>query len=426
MKIPYHRHIGIDRSDAKIDVTTLNREGNALGHTQIPSQPEALQDWVHELQRHLGLDQRVAICIEQPCANLAAFFITFAFIDLYLVNPMTLKRWRETFNLSRAKDDKGDSRHLAELLFERGDHLTLWKPDDPITRKLRALTEKRRGLVDERTRLTNQLTAELKSYYPQALELCGKYLHSKLACDLLTRWPTLQDIQRARPETLRRFYYLHASRRPKVIDERLKLIEAAVCLTQDDAILQPGSALVIALVKQLNALRSQIDVFDSMIASAMTEHEDAFIFESLPGAGPNLSARLLATFGSDRERFENASGVQRHTGIAPVLKQSGNARWVQRRFACPVFLRQTLTEWSGQTVTKSQWARAYYQQQKEKGIRHHAILRALAYKWIRIIYRCWQNKTPYNEAQYLAALRKHASPLIARIEALPTPASPRQ
>ena len=105
-----------------------------------------------------------------------------------------------------------------------------------------------------------------------------------------------------------------------------------------------------------------------------------------------------------------------------MLKQSGNARWVQRRFACPVFTRQTFTEWAGQSVPKSLWARAYYDQQKEKGLRHHAILRGLAYKWIRIIYRCWQEKTPYDEARYLAALRRSGSPLIARIDALKTAA----
>jgi len=123
----------------------------------------------------------------------------------------------------------------------------------------------------------------------------------------------------------------------------------------------------------------------------MAEHQDTQIFESLPGAGPNPSARLLATFGDDRSRFPTAEGVQRFTGIAPVTKQSGKKRYVHRRFTkrtCPHFEHQTFIEWVSQTILHSGWARAYWELQKAKNVGHWAIMRSLAYKWIRILHRC--------------------------------------
>jgi transposase len=118
----------------------------------------------------------------------------------------------------------------------------------------------------------------------------------------------------------------------------------------------------------------------------------------------------LAGFGSQRERFENANQVQTLTGIAPVKESSGNSCWIHFRFACPKFLRQSFHEWAGLSIRYSSWARAYYQQQRARGKKHHAAVRALAFKWIRILFRCWKNRVAYDEGIYLAALTKHNSP----------------
>ena len=233
----YAAFAGIDRSDRKIDVTVLDARGTNMGHRQVSSKPNALSDWILSLREQFP-EGRLALCIEQPCANLAAFFTQFDFIDLFLINPATFKHWREAFNLSQAKDDKTDSGGIAELVYERHEKLTVWKPDDASIRKLRALLEARRSLVDLRTKVNNQLVALLKNYFPQALEITGRDLHGKVACDLLNKWPTLQQIKKARPETLRKFYYQRGSRRPEVVDKRIELIAEAIALTDDEAILE--------------------------------------------------------------------------------------------------------------------------------------------------------------------------------------------
>jgi transposase len=116
------------------------------------------------------------------------------------------------------------------------------------------------------------------------------------------------------------------------------------------------------------------------IEEAASAHPDFFIFESLPGAGSALAPRLLASFGSQRDRYGSAEEVQRYSGIAPVMEKSGKKKWIHFRWACPKFLRQSFHEWAGHSISQSTWARAYYQQQRGRGKDHHAAVRALAFK----------------------------------------------
>jgi transposase len=171
--------------------------------------------------------------------------------------------------------------------------------------------------------------------------------------------------------------------------------------------------LVQALVEQLRALLLAIDRFDAEIDAVAKSLPDYDLFAALPGAGPIQAPRLLVAFGEDRERYTNAAQIQSYSGVAPVVERSGNKCWVHWRFACPTFLRQTFVEWAGSTIPRSYWAGAYYQQQRNKGCSHRVAVRALAFKWMRILYRCWKTRTPYDESVYLNALRRRGSPLLA-------------
>ena len=122
-------------------------------------------------------------------------------------------------------------------------------------------------------------------------------------------------------------------------------------------------------------------------------------------------------FGEQRERFRSAAELQQYAGVAPVTERSGNKSWVHWRWQCPTFLRQTFVEWAAQTINKSFWAGAYYRQQRQKGSTHQSAVRALAFKWIRILYRCWQTHTPYDESKYLNALTHRGSELLKPFEA---------
>jgi Transposase IS116/IS110/IS902 family len=152
--------------------------------------------------------------------------------------------------------------------------------------------------------------------------------------------------------------------------------------------------------------------FDLEIAHLAPTLPDYALFSPLPDAGAVYAPRLLAAFGEQRERYQSAAEVQRYAGLAPVTERSGHQCWGHWRLHCPKFLRQTFVEWAAQSIPHSYWARVFYKQQRAKGSSHQAALRALAFKWIRILYRCWQDRTQYDEATYLTALKRRASPLL--------------
>ena len=172
-------------------------------------------------------------------------------------------------------------------------------------------------------------------------------------------------------------------------------------------------AVVKVMVQLIRSLLAGISELDEKIAEASTAHPDFFIFASLPGAGEVMAPRLLAAFGSQRDRYGSAQEVQIYSGIAPIIEKSGKTKWVHFRRACPKFLRQSFQEWAGHSMAKSAWAKAYYQQQRKQGQDHHAAVRALAFKWIRILFRCWKDRVIYDEKKNLAALVQRGSPLSA-------------
>ena len=175
-----------------------------------------------------------------------------------------------------------------------------------------------------------------------------------------------------------------------VIERRLDAIKAATPLTEDMGVIVPCRLQALALVEQLRATLQAIDRFDREIAEIAPRLPDYCLFQATAGCRPHLAPRLLVAFGEERQRFQHADELQSYAGIAPVTERSGKKSWVHWRWQCPTFLRQTFVEWAGQTINKSFWAGAYYRQQRAKGSSYQAAVRALAFKWIRILYRCWQ------------------------------------
>ena len=240
-------------------------------------------------------------------------------------------------------------------------------------------------------------------------------MSAPLAWDFLDRWPTLAAVKQEPAEVVREFYRRHHCSNRKVIQARCEQIAQAQALTGDAAVVEAGTLKVVMLVGQLRALWPAIERYEKRIAELFGCHADAKLFANLPGAGPALAPRLLAAFGSDRERFATAAEMQRFSGVAPVTVRSGQGCWVHWRWACPKFLRQSFVEFAEQSLRQSAWAAAFYERQRADGKGHAAALRSLAFKWIRILFRCWKDRQPYNEAVYLAALQRRGSPLAARI-----------
>ncbi len=400
--------IGLDWADERHSVHLQTADGT-IEHFELEQKPAVLHEWVAQLQARFG-SGKIALALEQRKGAVVHALLQYDCFVLYPINPKALARYREAFRTSGAKDDPLDSALLLDLVVRHRDRLRAWVPDTVDSRTLQLLCEQRRKLVNQRVALTNRLTSLLKQYFPQALDWVGD-VASVQACDFLTRWPTLAVVQRARATTLRQFYRGHNCRTAAVIDARLAAIATARPLTSDPAIVEPLSLSVQAYAAQLRALLAAIQAFDDRIAEVFASHADRELFASFPGAGAVCAPRLAAAFGTDRTRWASAVDVQSHSGIAPVTERSGKSIWVHHRLACPKFVKQTFHEFADQSIRFSQWARAYYDQQRARGNHHHAALRALAYKWIRILFRCWQTRARYDEHSYLDALRRRGSPL---------------
>ena len=421
--LPYDLIIGLDRSDRKADLHLIDVRNAKHWKEILDTSPENLFRWLEELRQQYPRS-RVAICLEQPAGNLISFFETYEWITLYPINPSSLQKFRETFVTSRAKDDRKDAEYLAKLLHTHHVELTSWQPEDNQTRLLQQLVIHRRAVVDERTGLTNRLQALLKQYFPQALELCGDDLWRPLATNFLLKWPTLQLLKKAKPETIRKFFYLNGSRSQKLIEQRLERIEQAVALTDEPALMESYILRIQLICRELQMVGKTLGHFDRQIAEVFKAHPDREIFANLPGAGATLAPRLLASVGTQRQRFASAANLQRFSGVAPVTKQSGGKHFVHRRYLCRRFMRQSFHEFANQSILQSRWAAAYYQQQRIKGSPHQTAVRALAFKWQRIIWRCWQSKTIYKEETYQAALLKNNSPLTSRLNQITLGKSP--
>ena len=405
--------IGLDWADTKHDICLQVAGSDKRELKVLEHRPEVIEAWAMALlQRFEG--KPIAIALELNKGPIVEALRKYDGFVLFHINPMMLAKYRQAFTPSRAKDDPTDAELQLELLLRHRDKLTPLLPQSPEMRALAQLVEYRRRLVGDRVRIINRLTSTLKAYFPQVLTWFPNK-ETRLFCDFLTEWPTLKAARLARRSTLERFLRQHHLRGEQRINERIEAIKSATPLTTDDGVIMPNVLMVQALISQFRITLEAIESFDQAIAERAQRHRDFALFEALPGAGPVLAPRLLVAFGEQRERYGSAAEVQTYSGIAPVLERSGKKSWVHWRCQCPKFMRQTFVEWAAETIQFSFWARAYYQQQRDKGASYQAALRALAFKWIRIVFRCWQTGTPYNESVYLAALQRRGSPLISNL-----------
>jgi transposase len=402
--------IGIDWADAKHDICLQVANTEKREFAVLPHRPDAIDQWACSLRQRFQ-SRPVAVCLELAKGPLVYALQKHEFLVLFPVNPATLAKYREAFTPSHAKDDPTDAEYQLELLVLHRDRLKPLNPQSAPMRTLESLVEQRRRVVDDSKRITNRLTSALKQYYPQVVQWFDAK-DTVLFCDFLSRWPTLKQVKHARSATLEAFFREHHARSAKLVKERLAAIKSATPLTEDVAVITPHQLLAQALVGQLRVTLQAIERFDAEISTISRTLPDYPLFRDLPGAGAALAPRLLTAFGEQRERYESAAEIQKYTGIAPVTERSGKQHWIHWRLQCPTFLRQTFVEWAAETITRSFWAGAYYRQQRAKGCSHPVAVRGLAFKWIRILYRCWKTRTPYDESKYLSALKRRGSPLL--------------
>ena len=386
-KDQFAAHVGLDWADKKHDVCVQFKNGDRIFHV-IEHTPEALDIWLNEL--HQRAKGRIAIAVELKKGPVVYALQKYPFVTVFPVHALSLARYRQAFWPSGAKDDPQDAELALDLMLRYPHKIKAIEADNPDIRLLQQL---------------------VKQYYPQPLEWFS-HRDSSLFCELIIRWPSLQQLKRARSDTVRHFMNAKGGPAVAYTEQRVASIASAIPLTTDKTVIEANALMATALASQIKLTGDLIRTYDERIESLFDTLPDAELFKSLPGMGPCMGPRMLAALGDNRDRFNSAEEIQNYAGIAPVTERSGQKSWVHWRWQCAKFVRQTFVEWTAKTVNSSYWARLYYQGQREKGKSHQSAIRALAFKWIRIIYHCWKTRTRYDEAKYLLALEARKSPLL--------------
>lgn len=417
---PLALFIGIDWADREHEAYTIDPQGQGTPET-IEHTPEAIEAWVTAKLRQ-AQGRPIAILVEQTRGALIHALMFRKNVVLYPINPKQFAHYRKSYSNAGCKDDLSDARLLAQMLAERHRQMRAWQPDDEATRTLARLCQARRGLVQQRTRLVQQLTDHMKGYFPLLLELNPQRSVDSLMLELVRRWPDPRQLRRADPRILHQVLKEHGYSNDGQRRTLIQRIRSAKLLTEDRALIEPASVVVQSLARQIPILQKSIAQLDAKIEAEMQDHPDAPLFQQLPGAGKALAPRLLTAFGSQRDRFASADDVATFSGIAPVTKQSGRSKTVHRRYACSKYIRQSFHEFAEHARRWCPWSRAYYRQQRSRGMKHHAALRKLASRWIRILFRVWKTRTPYDQDAYLATLKKKNPDIIPFLETAKNPA----
>lgn len=397
--------VGWDWADGQHDVVVQDRLGHTLWAGQVAHTREALEALEGRLLTWAQQKRTDVHVVIETSQGLVVDWLSTTGFWVYPVNPKVSDARRKP---SGAKTDRLDAAILARLGWTERDQLRPLRPADEAWVELRQLTRIDEDLTQQATRLTNQLLAALKSYYPQVLAAFAD-ISRPVALAFLATWPDPQDARRLTVSEV--MTWLRQHRYPRAAQEASRIWSA---LQQRALEASPGKRraqvwAVRALVAQFQALHTEHQALREHLAELFLADPDADLWMSVPGVAVTLGTRLQAGFGPQRDRFERAEAVQALAGTSPVLYQSGKLRRVHMRRACDKHFRAAVHQLAFTSLSRCAWARAYYDQYRARGHGHHAALRALANVWLRILFRMWKTRQPYDEARFLADRARHAA-----------------
>ena len=392
--------VGIDWASQTHAVCVLDDAGTKHANFQVGHTADGLDQLIARLGR-LGDPATLPVAIERPDGRLVDRLLE-AGHPVVAVQPNAIKAWRDAEILSGAKNDPGDAHLLAEYLRLRRHRLRVLAPFSAETRALRAVVRTRGDLVDQRVATANQLGACLEAFWPGAKGIFAD-LATPIALDFLARYPTPESAANLGERRMAAFLTKHGycgRRPPAQLLTRLRAAPPGLCGTVE---VEARRDAVLALVGVLRALLAAIKDLDRSVVAHLGEHPDAEIFTSLPRSGRINAAQVLAEWGDCRPAYADAEAVACLAGATPVTKQSGKHTAVSFRWACNKRFRQAICTFADNSRHASPWAAKVYADALARGHDHPHAVRVLARAWIRVIWRCWIDHTPYDPAKHGAA-----------------------
>lgn len=380
--------VGIDIAKEAHWVCAIDSGGKVLLDRKLVNNPEDLERLVTEL-RALPDPLRVGIDVLGGIASLAQAVLLQADLSVVHVPGLAVNRARRGTVGGESKSDPRDARVIADQVRTRSDLRPVTAKSE-LDIELRLLVSRRADLSTEQTRRLARMHDLLVGIFPElehALDLTRK-----TALTLLSRFVTPLELRQADDAQLRELLGPLVKR-----SFTRKLIQTARTAAIRQMIAVPGEAITARLIKELavEALHAieQLAALDRELEQRLAMHPDAALIRSLPGMGALMTAEFIAEAGTI-QRFKSADTLAAAAGLAPVLKQSGKSRRMQRPTSGNKGLKRVFYQ-SAFASLHSPDSRAFYCRKRQEGKRHHQALIALARRRVNVLWAVLRDRRPF-------------------------------
>jgi transposase len=396
----------VDWSDEFHQVCAIDPVGKKVIEKKVLENVDGLAEFGRWLDECRGKGIELWAAIEKPAGRIVDYLLDHGVV-VYPVNPKALDRVRDRFRMSQSKSDSFDAYVLAEFVRTDHGHLRALEPSSEQAQELKLLTRDHHRLVRHKTRIHNLLDRTLKEYYPRPLEVFAD-LESKIALDFLTQYPTPEALSNLNRRQWNRFakrdHHLGEARCEELW-EKLNQPQLGI----PPHVVRAKAQLLVVLVAQLRSLSQAVESYSERVQSFFASMPASELVHSLPGGkSGTILPMLWAELGDAKSRWQSFRHLQAEAGGVPVTKSSGKSHVVLFRYACNKLLRYASYWFSFVSLNRSEWANKYYRDQRARGKSHHQALRALAAKWLKIIFVMWRDHKPYDENYHLADIARQA------------------
>ena len=390
------RHAGIDWAKDRHAVCVVDDEGGIVSRFEVEHTEAGLRELVRRLKDVVG------VAIERPDGPIIDALLG-ADLRVVVIASRHVKALRTRHGLAGNKDDRMDALVLADALRTDGHRLRPLHPDAEATVALRATVRARKDLVTTRVSLVQRLEAHLALVFPGTVDLFAD-LASDIAQAFLLRFPSAERAAWLSPRRLDHWLVAqgYCGRRTGA-ELHARLASAPAGLRGDAA--EPMAVVTLAYIRAIAAVRDQVAALDARIVEQLLAHPDGHVFTSLPRSRRVRAAALLAEIGDCRERFPTPESLACLAGATPSTRQSGQHRAVTFRYQCDKKLRDAVIDFAGDSRRANAWAAELYARARGRGKTHPHAVRILARAWVHVIWRCWQDREPYDPARHRALQR---------------------
>ena len=397
-------YVGVDWADEFHQVWVSDAEGKKVAEMKVEQSPKGMGEFGRWFDERQAEQIELWAAIEKPQGRIVDFLLDHGVV-VYPVNPKALDRVRDRFRMSQSKSDSFDAHVLADFVRTDHAHLRALEPNSAPAQEFKMLTRDHHRLGRHKTRLINQIEATLKEYYPRPLEVFSD-LESKIALDFLTQYPTpraLSDLTRRKWNRFAKREHHPGEARCKELWEKLNRPQLGI----PEHVVRAKAQLLLVLVAQLKALAQAVESYSEEIQRFFASMPAAKLAQTLPGGKSGTIVPMLwAELGDVKSRWKSFRHLQAEAGGVPVTQSSGKSHVVLFRYACNKLMRYASYWLSFNSLNRCEWANKYYRDQRAKGHHHPQALRALAAKWLKIIFIMWRDDKPYDENYHLANIAR--------------------